>query len=76
MERPQVRQKLSRAHGGDAIPPMPTLVPGDLSDWMQDRHADLQDAMNGGSCVKVFEFTSMLSNSAEKLAEMTGGMAP
>ena len=55
---------------------MPTLVPGDLSDWMQDRHADLQDAMNGGNCVKVLELTSMMSNAAEKLAEVTGGMAP
>ena len=46
MERPRVRQRLSPAHGGDTIPPMPTLVPGGLSE--QDRHADLQDAMNGG----------------------------
>ena len=38
-------------------PPMPILVPGDLSDWMQDRQADLQDAMNGGNCVKVLDLT-------------------
>ena len=57
-------------------PSHPTLIPGDLSDWMQDRHADLQDAMNGGNCVKVLELTSMMSNGTEKLAEMTGGMAP
>ena len=75
VERPRVRQRLSPTHGGDTIPPMPTLVPGDLSDWMQDRHADLQDAMNGGNCVKVHELTSMMSNAAEKLADMTGGMA-
>ena len=43
---------------------------------MQDRPADLQDAMNGGNCVKVLELTSMLSNAAEKLADLTGGMAP
>ena len=29
-----------------------------------------------GNCVKVLEFTSMISNAAEKLADMTGGMAP
>ena len=69
-------QRLSPAHGGDTIPPTPTLVSGDLSDWMQDHHADLQDAMNGGNCVKVLELTSMMSNAAEKLAEMTGGMVP
>ena len=76
VERPRVRQRLSPSHRGDTIPPMPTLIPGDLSDWMQDRHADLQDAMNGGNCVKVLELMSMMSNAAENLAEMTGGMAP
>ena len=55
VERPRVRQRLSPAHGGDTIPPMHTLVPGDLSDWMQDRHADLQDAMSQGSRVDVLD---------------------
>ena len=76
VERPRVRQRLSPSHRGDTIPPMPTLIPCDLSDWMQDRHADLQDPMNGGNCGKVLELMSMMSNAAENLAEMTRGMAP
>ena len=55
-------------------PPMPTLIPGDLRDWMQERHGVLQDAMNVGNSGKIFELTSMLSNVAEMMAEMTGGM--
>ena len=33
-ERPRVRKRLSHAHRSGVIPPMPTLIPGDLSDWM------------------------------------------
>ena len=39
-----------------------------LSDWMQERHGDLQGAMNVGNSGKILELTSMLSNAAEKMA--------
>ena len=74
MDRPRVRQRLSYAHRCGVIPPMPTLIPEDLSDWMQERHGDLQEAMNVGNSGKILELTSMLSNAAEKMAEMTGGV--
>ena len=39
-----------------------------------ERHGDLQEAMNVGNSGKILELTSMLSNAAEKMAEMTGGV--
>ena len=61
-------------HGAGMIPPMPTTIPRDLNDWMQERHGELQEAMNELHNSKVVELTSMLSNAAEKMCEMTGGM--
>ena len=61
MERPRVRQRLSHAQRSGVIPPMPSLILGD----MQERHGDLQEAMNVGNSGKIFELTSMLSNAAE-----------
>ena len=75
LESPRVRQRLSHGHRSGVIPPMPTLIPGDLSDWMQERHGDLQEAMNVGNTGKILELTSMLSDAAEKMADMTGGVA-
>ena len=75
LERPRVRQRLSHGHRSGVIPPMPTLIPGDFSDWMQERHGDLQEAMNVGNTGKILELTSMLSDAAEKMADMTGGVA-
>ena len=37
---------------------------------MQERHGDLQDVMNVGNSGKILHLTSMLSNVAEKMAEM------
>ena len=45
VERPRVRQRVSPSHIPDVVPPMPTLIPHDLSIWMQDRQSDLQQAM-------------------------------
>ena len=37
---PEVRQRLSVSHVAEnTIPPMPTLVPRELSEWMEDRQA-------------------------------------
>ena len=69
VERPKVRQRLSHAYGACMIPPMPTTIPRDLNDWMQERHGELQEAMNEGHNSKVLELTSMLSNAAEKMCD-------
>ena len=53
---------------------MPTLIPHDLSNWMLDRQSDLQEAMSVGDIKKMLELTSLQSQGAEKLAELTGGM--
>ena len=60
----------------DTIPPMPTLVPRELSEWMEDRQSDMQEAMSCGNLKKLLELTSLQGQVAERHAEMTGGMAP
>ena len=72
VERPRVRQRVS--HIPEVVPPMPTLIPHDLSNWILDRHSDLQEAMSAGDIKQVLELTSLQSQGAEKLAELTGGM--
>ena len=77
VERPKVRQRLSVPHvAEDTIPPMPTLVPRELSEWMEDRQSDMQEAMSCGNLKKLLELTSLQGQAAERLAEMTGGMVP
>ena len=51
-----------------------TLIPHDLSNWILDRHSDLQED-ECGDIKQVLELTSLQSQGAEKLAELTGGMA-
>ena len=54
------------------MPPMPTLVPAELSEWMVDRQADLQEAMIVGDNVRVLTVTSKLSEAAKHMCELTG----
>ena len=42
---PRVRQRVSSISQVGFLPPMPTLVPGELFTWLEDRQADLQDAL-------------------------------
>ena len=42
VERPRVRQRVSPSHIPEVVPPMPTLIPHDLSNWILDRQSDLQ----------------------------------
>ena len=58
----------------DTIPLVPTLVPRELSEWMEDRQSDMQEAMSWGNLKKLLELTSLHGQAAERLAEMTGGM--
>ena len=43
---PVKRQVVCRGQGrvGHHIPPMPVLIPAELTRWMEHRHSDLQDA--------------------------------
>ena len=68
-QRPCVRQRVG---GGGPVPPMPTLVPAELSEWMVDRQANLQEAMNAGDNVRVLTVTSKLSEAAKHMCELMG----
>ena len=67
-ERPRVRQRVG---GGGPVHPMPTLVPAELSEWMVDRQADLQEATNASHNVQVLTVTSNLSE-AQHMCELSG----
>ena len=66
LERPRVRQRVG---GGGVVPPMPVLVPADLSSWMEERQSDLQVA-GVHSSARVVEVTTKLAEGARRLAEM------
>ena len=70
VERPRVRQRL------DLVPHMPALIPAELAQWMEDRQADLQEALSLDDTNRILELTSKFSEGAERLVEMRGGMSP
>ena len=70
VERPRVRQR------SDLVPYMPALIPAELAQWMEDRQADLQEALSLDDTNRILELTSKLSEGAERLVEMRGGMSP
>ena len=73
VERPRVRQRLSVPHvAEDTIPPMPTLVPREFSEWKTVS----QTCQRPCRAEEVVELTSLQGQAAERLAEMTGGMVP
>ena len=53
VERPRVRQRVSPSHVPEVVPPMPTLIPHDLRNWILDRQSDLQEAMSAGDITSV-----------------------
>ena len=67
------RQVVCRGQGHH-IPPMPGLIPAELTRWMEDRHLDLQDALSCDDHKSILEITSKLAEGASKLSEITGGM--
>ena len=64
--RDTARKRQAVGPRGRSIPAMPTLVPRELDDWMQDRHSDLQDAMieGEGDGQRVLEITKMAEGSS------------
>ena len=51
-------------------------IPAELSAWLEEHHANLHDALVNGDNGRVLELTSLLSEGAERLVELTGGMCP
>ena len=66
-----------RGSNTDRPPPMPSVVPAELCQWLLDRQSDLQDTLElGGPPDLVLQLTSMLSDGAVRMMEMNGGMVP
>ena len=53
---------------------MPNSIPADLSIWLEERHAEMHDALMNGETTRVSELSSRLSEGAERLMEITGGL--
>ena len=72
---PVKRQAVCRGQvrGGQHMPPMPGLVPGELTRWMEDRHSDLPLSCDDHQAI--LELTSKLAEGASRLHEMSGGIS-
>ena len=70
-ERPRVRRRVSGSGGGGFIPLMPSLIPAELYQWIEDRQTDLQEALVDGNSARVLELTSKMAEGAEQLREIT-----
>ena len=42
--------------------------------WLEERHSELYDALLQGDSTRVLELSTKLSEGAERMVEMTGGM--
>ena len=62
-DKPQCPEPMGVRTRTDHIPPMPSLVPAELSQWLLDRQSDLQETLElGGPADLVLQLTSMLSD--------------
>ena len=66
----------SRPECSRQVPMMPQLIPAELELWRVDRQSELKEAISLGECCKVLELTSMLSDAAVRIMEMSGRMVP
>ena len=71
---PIVKRTCRSGQGRGPVPDMPRLVPAELSAWLEERHADLRDALTHGDNCRVLELISKLSEGAEHMVQITGGM--
>ena len=55
---------------------MPGLAPGELAEWMEDRESDLQEALAECDSSLILELTSKMSEGAQRMVEMRGGVIP
>ena len=72
---PSVKRPCRTGEVRGAIPAMPTLVPAELNLWLEERHADLHEALLKGDSNRALELTA-LSDGVKQMVEMTGGMLP
>ena len=54
------------------IPPMPTLVPAELDNWMQDLQVELQSAMNSGDQRRVVDVSTKLAEAIRHQCGLKG----
>ena len=73
---PSVKRPCRTGEVRGGIPAMPTLVPAELNMWLEERHADLRDALLQGDSNRALELTAKLSDGVEQMVEMTDGMRP
>ena len=65
------RRHAQQGVGPGHIPVMPTMVPGELSQWLEDRQEDLKDAFARDDDIGVLELTSKMAQGAERLIQLT-----
>ena len=64
------RQASSRRDALGRIPLMPCHVPNDVTNWLEDRQADFQDALTHGDVRSLPELSRLLSEGSRHLAEL------
>ena len=64
------RQASSRRDAHGRIPMMPCHVPIDVTNWLEDRQADFQEALAHGDVRSLPELSRMLSDGARHLMEI------
>ena len=64
------RQASSRRDAHGRIPLMPCRVPNDITNWLEDRQADFQEALAQGDLRSLPELSRMLSEGARHLTEL------
>ena len=59
---PSVKRPCRAGQVRGAIPAMPTLVPAELNLWLEERHADLHEALLKGDSNRALELTAKWSD--------------
>ena len=73
----QLRGGVGPLRNGQSCGRVPVLaIPAELNAWLEERHADLHDALVNGDNCRILELTAMLAEGAERMVELTGGMCP
>ena len=69
-----VKRFCRSGQGHAQVPLMPNSILAELSTWLEERHAEMHDALMNGETARVLELSSRLSEGAERLMEIIGGM--
>ena len=71
---PTVKRFCRSGQGHAQVHLVPNSIPAELSTWLVERHAEMHDALMNGETARVLEFSSRMSEGAERLMEIFGGM--